>query len=52
MKKRIEEISEPLTTEKKGLKKNQSEMKSIINEMRNKLDEINPSLEEKEELID
>ena len=49
LEKRIEDISETLTTEIKELKKNQSEMKNAINEIGNRLDAMNSRLEEAEE---
>ena len=45
----IEDISETLTTEIKELKKNQLEMKSEINDIRNILHAMNRRLEEAEE---
>ena len=41
--KRIEDISETLTTKIKELKKNQSERKSVINKIRNRLDAMERS---------
>ena len=46
LEKRIEDIGETLTTDIKELKKNQSEMKSAVNEIGNKLDTVNGRLEE------
>ena len=46
LEKRMEDISETLTTEIKELKKNQSEMKDAINKVGNRVDTINSRLEE------
>jgi len=48
---KIEDISETLTTEIKELKKNPSEMKNTINEIGNKCDAMNIRLEETEKGI-
>ena len=45
----VQIISQALTTETKELKKNQSEMKSTINDIKNMLDAMNSRMEEAEE---
>ena len=49
LEKRMEGIKEILTTEIRELKKNQSEMKNVINQTGNWLDALNNRLEEAEE---
>ena len=49
LEKSMENISDTFTAKTKELKKNQKEMKSAINEIRNKLDTMNRWLEEAEE---
>ena len=51
LEKGIEDIREIFTTDRKKVKKNQSEMKSVINEIRSMFDRMNSRLEEAEELI-
>ena len=49
LEKRMEDISETLSTEIKELKKNQSEMKNTTNEIGNRFDAMNSRLEEAEQ---